>query len=382
MESKAQHTYPNGDTTYQIARPIEPETMIHQTQNYEPNRYMEQLPAYTEQTRHSENLSSISSTTTAMSCTQQSSHLPEGGKVIAIPSTTPKLGSPFLRAYPPALHQHTISRELFLGFIDDLNRCMVASPPLQILGLAGNVVSQTVPLATAQIVGGAVSAAATFGTVAVSKGRMEILLRDSNRTIFNPRGLKVEIVKLEALARAAAMPILTDSGKIDKKASLLNPIESADLSITGQQRRLDALEPWIAELDLEPLPELATPDNPLSKWSAGASEKQRTKGEEKMMKRRREAHEKHEKETAKADKEFGKEIRKLDKEEEKVRRKEEGKKLEEELRKIEKERAKAQKEFDKKTTEAEKDKRKESKEEEHMRKILWLMVTTTTGSDE
>lgn len=339
------------------------------------DRAMGQPPPYIEQAHSFDNLSSISSNMSAMSVTQQSSRSSQIEKVIAIPSTMPKLGSPFLRAYPPALDQYNISRELFLHFVDDLNRGIVASPPFQVLGLAGNIVSQTVPLATAQIVGGAVSAAATFGTVAVSKGRMEMFLRDSNRTIFNPRGLKVEIVKLQALATAAAMPILMENGKIDKKASLLAPIESDDVSVTGQQRRLNALKPWIAELDLEPLPELATPDNLLSKWSAGVSERQRRKGEEKMLKKRDHAYEKHAEKTAEADKEFRKEIRKLDKEEAKVRRKEEGKKLEEELRKVQKERAKAQKEFDKKTREAEKDKRKDDKEEDQLHKILWLMIS-------
>ena len=43
-------------------------------------------------------------------------------KVVAIPATSPKLGSPFLRAYPPALEQFGIPQDVFLDFLDGLNR--------------------------------------------------------------------------------------------------------------------------------------------------------------------------------------------------------------------------------------------------------------------
>ena len=62
-------------------------------------------------------------------------------KPIAIPSTTSILGSPFLRAYPTALQSFDILPKQFLEFLDSLNVVMVKSPPLQVLGLAGTVVS-------------------------------------------------------------------------------------------------------------------------------------------------------------------------------------------------------------------------------------------------
>lgn len=298
-------------------------------------------------------------------------------KPIAIPATTPALGSPFLRAYPPSLENFQISRELFLHFLDDLNRVAVANPPLAVLGLAGQIVG-FVPLATAQIVGASVQAAATAGTVAVSKGRTELFLRDANRTIFAPRGLNVEIAKLNALAKLADIPILDSDGKLDKRATLLAPIEQDDVSgtqsLTGQQRRLQAMEPYVAHLDIEPLPEIETPSNPLSKWSKAASERQRKKGEEKNIKSRGKASEKFHKEMAKLDEEFAKEMQKLDKEEAKARKEKEPEKVEKELRKVEKEREKEVREYGKEQAKIGKDRIKDDKEESGMKKILWLMI--------
>lgn len=313
------------------------------------------------------------------------SHL---NKPIAIPATSTKLGSPFMRAYPPYLESYGINRSHFLGFLDDLNRCAVASPPVQILGLAGNIVS-FVPLQTAQIVGASVNFAANVATFGVSKGRTEMCLRAANRELFAPRGLKVEIAKLDALAKLAGIPGVLDpvTGKLDKKATILAPLEESLVmgedngvqSQSAQHRRLQALESWIAPLDLAPLPEIKQSDNILGKLHTMASEKQRQKEEKKFLKDRDKCSKEHgkgDREATKVEKEFEKDMAKLAKEERKVREKEAGssRKLEQELKKIEKERAKIVKEREKDMGKIEKDKRKEDKEEESLRKILWLIV--------
>ena len=170
------------------------------------------------------------------------------------------------------------------------------------------------------------------------------------------------------------MPILNADGKIDKKAEILAPIDNPDSNVSGQQRRLAALEPWIAKLDLEPLPKIATPNNAWSKLHAGASERQRRKGEEKMLKGRRKAAEKYNEDLPKATEDYEKDMRKLDKEEAKVRRKEEGSKLEKELAKVEKEREKVRREYEEETGKVEEDRIKDDKEHMGMRKILWLVI--------
>jgi hypothetical protein len=161
---------------------------------------------------------------------------------IAIPATAATLGSPFLRAYPIELESYGFSSQPFLSFIDELNRLMVVSPPVRVLGLAGDIVS-LVPLATAQIVGGAVSTVATLTTIGMSKGRSELFIRESNENLFAPRGFKVNIVKLEVVAKAAGIPILDPTGKVLRDTGLLPPIEALESDISGQQRRLVALAP-------------------------------------------------------------------------------------------------------------------------------------------
>jgi hypothetical protein len=291
-------------------------------------------------------------------------------KPVAIPATNARLGSPFLRSYPPSLANYALPPEVFLRFLDNLNRVAVASPPLQVLGLAGTITS-FVPLATAQIVGNAVSFAAQAGTVAVSKGRTELYLREANKDIFGPRGLKAEIAKIDAVAKIAGIPILDAAGKIDKKSRLLDDIDVQTVrTVSGQERRLMALSQWIAPLEVTPLPEIEQQKNPLSRLNQAASERQRRKGEEKLIEDREKAHKKMSEDGSKAEREYQKEMRKLDKEEEKVRRKEDGHKLEKELEKIEKERRKAEREYEKESDKL----MKEDKEEKALRKILWLVI--------
>ncbi|KAL2205436.1 hypothetical protein CC79DRAFT_1371246 [Sarocladium strictum] len=295
--------------------------------------------------------------------TPSSSTLP---KLIAIPATSSKLGSPFLRAYPPILHSHQIPQETFLSFIDHLNRVAVASPPVQVLGLAGNIVGM-VPLHTAQIVGGAVNAAATLTTVAMSKGRVEMLLRQVNRDVFGPRGLCARIAKLEAVAEMSGMPILNAEGKVDKNSSILGPLESMD-----DQTSLNALSPWLSPLQIESLPAIEQQTNFFSKMHSTVSERQRTKEEKKILKDRNKMHEDWVEDSRKARADFEKDMQKLDREEEKLRYK--GKDSGREMGKIQREREKVEEKYEKEMRKVEKERRKDDKEEELVRKILFLVI--------
>ncbi|TVY61106.1 hypothetical protein Focb16_v013047 [Fusarium oxysporum f. sp. cubense] len=276
-------------------------------------------------------------------------------KPIAIPATSSKLGSPFLRAFPPVLEdQYHLPREVFLGK------------------------SSSDFLMTSTIVGNSVNAAATLSTYAISKSRSELCISTANKELFMPRGLKAEFAKLDAVARYAKIPILDGNGKIEKNSMVLGPCEdvSAQSSLTVQQRRLQALEPWIASLELTPLPELHVPDNFVSKMHASTSERQRKKEENKMTKDRAKAHEDWTEDSRKARKDYEKEMRKIEEEFAKTQRKhaDEPRKLEKELKKLDKEREKCQKEYEKEMRKVNKDRRKDDKEEEGVRKVLWLLI--------
>jgi hypothetical protein len=207
--------------------------------------------------------------------------------------------------------------------------------------------------------------------VAVSKGRTELYLRDANKNIFAPRGLKVDIAKVEAIAKLAGIPILDGLGKLDKNSKLLGDLEVEELhTLSGQERRLSALGLWIAPLEVTPLPSIERQSNLMSRLNQEASERQRHKGEKKLIEDRAKGQEKANKEGNKAECEYAREMRKLDKEEQRVRKKEDGHKLERELAKIEKHRRKAEKDYAKDSGKA----LEEDKEEKAMRKILWLVT--------
>jgi hypothetical protein len=291
---------------------------------------------------------------------------------IAIPATTTTLGSPFLRAYPIELESFNISPPDFLTFLDELNRLMVVSPPVRVLGLAGDMVG-LVPSATAQIVGGSISAAATLTTYGMSKGRSELFIRESNKTLFAPRGLKVDIVKLEVVARVASIPILNADGKVDKNATLLAPLQGLHQDLSGQQRRLMALAPWTSPLELFPEEHVAAPKNMIDSMHTYASERQRASEEKRIMKKRVKAHEHQQKETGKIRAKYEEDMGKLRDEEEKLRRKE-GWRMERQLEKVQKERGKVQREYDEEMEKVRGSGQKKDKEEAAVRKVLWLLI--------
>ncbi|GJN71439.1 hypothetical protein PLICBS_005504 [Purpureocillium lilacinum] len=331
---------------------------------------------------------------------------PRLSKLIAIPATDATPGSPFLRAYPPALSPFALPPAPFLAFIDALNRASVASPPVQALRLAGNVVGM-VPLHTAQVVGGAVNAAATVATIAVSKARVAALLRGANSDVFGPRGLRVGVVGFRDVALLAGMPFVDARGEIDKDAVVLRPFGADDESQGGdhgstpgitdddirtqsvQQRRLRALQPWLSPLDIDdhpapsstPSPTTTTSSsssssNPLSKMHAAASDRQRRKEEAKLLSSRRKAHDKWTSEQAKLAREHARETQKLDREEGRAR----GRDSEADLRRVQRRREKVEREYERDLERAERGRGRRDGEEKGLRKLCFLVVTHADGT--
>lgn len=266
----------------------------------------------------------------------------------------------------------SITRDLFLQFLDHLNRTAVASPPVQVLGLAGNIVGM-VPLQTAQIVGGVVNVAATLTTVAMSKGRVEALLRQANNEVFGPRGLRVLICKLDAVAKLAGIPILNDQGKIDDRSSILAPFDDELQSLSVQHRRIVALEPWLSPLDLESLPTVERPETAFGRMHAAVSERQRTREEKKLADQRRKMHSDWTKDSQEAQDDYEKELRELARDEDKVRSKG-GRRMDRDIERIESKRQKAKREYEKEMQKADKSRRKDDKEENIIRKVLFVVV--------
>ncbi|KAJ5312307.1 hypothetical protein N7508_003137 [Penicillium antarcticum] len=191
-------------------------------------------------------------------------------KPIAIPAITSAFDSPFIRAYAPILKSHNFPKESFLTFLDQLNKDISSSPPLQVLDATGGILSSVPILFPLHWIGSAVSGLANLGSQGVSKSRTDSSIKTANKDIFGPRGLKVGIAKLDALAHLAGIPILDSQGKINRQAPLLLQLQNA-AGVVGQgqsddgsqqqqqdvdvcQRRIQALGPWIAELEFDILP--------------------------------------------------------------------------------------------------------------------------------
>lgn len=99
----------------------------------------------------------------------------------------------------------------------------------------------------------------------MSKSRTDSSIKQANRDIFGPRGLRVEIAKLDALAHVAQFPMLDSQGKINQQAPLFLQLQyeaSMASTVTDErqqqeidlQQRIRTLQPWIAELEFEVLP--------------------------------------------------------------------------------------------------------------------------------
>ncbi|KAJ5340905.1 hypothetical protein N7541_010029 [Penicillium brevicompactum] len=225
----------------------------------EPEPEPEHPPAYTaEQSTRSFSPSTQAGPSTSWPDQQ----LSQSPRPIAIPAIASSFDSPFIRAYPSILQTHKLPKESFLNFLDQLNKDMASSPPLQVLDATGGILNSVPILFPLHWIGNAVSGLANLGGQGMSKGRTDSSIKTANRDIFGPRGLKVEIAKLDALAHLAKIPILDSQGKINRQAPLLLQLQDEQLEPSDEQqaaelevqRRIRILQPWIADLEFEILP--------------------------------------------------------------------------------------------------------------------------------
>jgi hypothetical protein len=265
----------------------------------------------------------------------------------------------------------------FVEFVDNLNVISTASPPLQVLDLAGGMVGM-VPHHIPMMVGNAISLSAKLGTGAVSKGRSVMFLKKANSEFFAPRGLKVELATSNALKAKLGM---------NPNAELVSALEdSAGLGV--QQRRMRALERYISPLTFDvPPPNEQT--NNFERMSAWQVQRQLQTSEKKALEDREKAIQKDgsNDESSKAQKDLNKELAKIEKERSKIEKDfEKGgrkggkdaekalRKREKEIQKLDREVEKAYEEFEKENKEKKKGVAKEDKEIDQANKVLWIFV--------
>ncbi|KAK5635628.1 hypothetical protein RRF57_011340 [Xylaria bambusicola] len=179
------------------------------------------------------------------------------------------------------------------------------------------------------------------------------------------------------MARINNLPILDSSGEIRGDVRLLRPLLDPQEIQTrsATQRWLEALEPWIAPLDYETLPAINTDTTNLwGKMHTMASEHERKRAEEKALKNRSKAAEKHQEGIEKAEEKRAKELAKLERKEQKARDNSHSHKADDKLRRIEEKREKVERKHDERMDKAAERSTTKDKEAKAMTKVLWLMI--------
>ena len=316
-------------------------------------------------------------------------YMPRLMKPVAIPQVSPKMGSPFLRAYSEVLSAHSIRLEEFVQFVDNFNILVTGSPPLAALNTVGNAL-RFVPNHWAQLAGGITQVVSGVATYAVIKTRCARFVKCSNTEFFEPRGLKVQVKSTEDMAKICGVSLQ------DVMVQPLRPDD--DIAGLGPlTRRLKAVEGPVAPLSLN-VPPPAEQTQILARLSQKQSEATRKKMEKKTLKGRQKALEKipggegkatknerkKNKELAKLEEEIAKVEAKAAKEMQKAMKEKPGKRDEKmdkvererqkELAKIQEEQEKVSRKTDKESRKGQKNYQKDDKEIKASKKGLWILV--------
>lgn len=200
----------------------------------------------------------VTAGSSSAAATRVQPQIPSPARIIAIPAIAPANESPFLRAYAPTLAKHQLPKESFMRFLDQLNDVVTTSPPMQVLDATGGILKSVPILFPLHWVGSVVSGLANLGSLGISKSRSDSTIRQANKDLFEPRGLKIEIAKLDAVAHIAKIPILDSQGKVDQDAPLIRQLSGISMigsdmaqEVDIQQRRIQLFQPWIAELEVD-----------------------------------------------------------------------------------------------------------------------------------
>ncbi|KAH6670668.1 hypothetical protein B0J14DRAFT_671107 [Halenospora varia] len=215
-------------------------------------------------------------------------------KPILIPQISPN-GS-WLRSYALSLDEYNLPLSSFLAFLDNLNIVAAASPPLQVLNMAGGILGM-VPHHWAQLAGAGLQAGSQVGTKVVSKTRMGRFMGSVQERMFEGRGLVVRIGKWEDVERSLGRELVIDEMKVGAGSAMekaLRIVEAAG----GELLQKEGLPPRSGGQEM----------GVMDKWSRWQVQKEREKSEKKAVE--------------KAEKDAKKEKRKVKREESRERKRE------------------------------------------------------------
>lgn len=232
------------------------------------------------------------------------------------------------------------------------------------------------PVSFAFAISAGVQAAAAGGMYAVARARIGKYLQQVNKEYFIPRGLQARIAKQKLIPEITGQP--PDAPLLSEvRNTATSPGHEIPIIPPLRERRLAALEGYIAPLEWQDLPAHSDERNPLDKLSAKMLERKEKRQEKKIAKHHEKGHDKERKEGRKLQEEEEKlahEVEKVNrKADEELRKKpEEAAKIEEkraeEMRKIEKDRAKAHGKFEEKVGKAGEHEGRAAK------KFMWIVI--------
>lgn len=295
-------------------------------------------------------------------------------KPVCIPTATPGMLGPFLRAWAPVLESHDVNITEFMEFVDHLNVVKSPSPILQGINLAGSIVGY-VPNEWCMIAGLATGVVTGAAMYAVARIRIMKYLERANKEYFLARGLRARLAKKKTMAEITGEP---------ETATRLETTEACgDKDASVRDRRLKALEGYIAPLQIDDLPPISQETNKLDQMASKMAQRKQNKEHKKGVKKREKDAKKG---GSKEDRELEKELRKGEKELSKIHGKANKKlaKKPQESDKIEKERAKEVKKVEKEIAKAQKkcDKEKgKDKEEKAGNKFLWIVIENADAEE-
>ncbi|KAJ3782059.1 hypothetical protein GGU10DRAFT_276320 [Lentinula aff. detonsa] len=131
--------------------------------------------------------------------------------------------SAFARGYNEALESVGITQEMFLSFIDGLNLAIVASPPLRVVNVVGQIIG-FVPNHWTMVASMIVTTSAQVGMRVLSKTLTDRYLRAANLNLFKPRGLSVRLCTTPAMLRLVAPPGSHSTDDESKTRATINKI--------------------------------------------------------------------------------------------------------------------------------------------------------------
>lgn len=206
---------------------------------------------------------------------------------------------PFVRAYSPALEAFSVEETDFIAFLDNLALIQAGQGSMKMLDVGGLVIGMA-PEPTMMLAGMAMQGAAAYGNAV----RTKRFLEKTDAEYFRPRGLRVSLKKDKELS-----PLL---GGMDIENAVA-PLNASINQVTLRDRRLAALSPYVAPLELTNIPLPPAPGDRGSRMSVKEMNwKKQQKEKSELKKQQKLAAKPPKEESERQQKKNAKKVKKLD----------------------------------------------------------------------